>query len=90
MDCFYCILKQSSWFLSKRLIDPFNWRANKSFKKIITTHKSSSLIEYLNFRENNLFPILDIYKEIMQHLFINLKSKQHVLFLYDAKGLPIW
>lgn len=80
MDSFIDFEK-SSWFLSKRLIDPFTDEPTKEFKKIITTHKFSSFIEYLNFRENNL-SILDIIE--YQHLFIKPEVEAHVLFLYDA------
>jgi len=43
------ILKNLAGFYPKRLIDPFTDEPTKEFKKIITTHKFSSLIEYLKF-----------------------------------------
>jgi hypothetical protein len=73
--------EKSSWILSKRQRDSLTGVPTKEFKKIITIHKFSSLIEFLDFRDNNL----EISDRIeYQHLFIKPEAEVHVLFLYEA------
>lgn len=73
--------EKSSWLLSKRLRDPSTGKPTKEFKKYITTHKFSSLTEFLDFRDNNL-EASDMLE--YQHIFIKPDSEEHVLFLYET------